>query len=232
MLGAAVDRLREWGFLRRFVLRLRYGRSRRVDARLGISTTPEAADRADRKYPEGASAHADSRWYESVDYRQLEMIVRRLRLEPEDVVFDIGCGMGRVVCVVARRSIRAVVGVELDASMSARARANGEALRGRRAEIRIVTGDASAVDYADGTVFILFNPFGAETMKATLERIRESLRQRPREIRLAYINPDCEGEFERCGWLRRVGESRSLWFRHRTIYWRNCSPVGAARARR
>ena len=67
-------------------------------------------------------------------------------------------------------------------------------------------------------------PFGAETMRRVLARIRASLSEHPRQVRLAYIHPSLEEEFERSGWLVRTGirEDR-LFDLHRASYWTNRS---------
>jgi hypothetical protein len=44
-------------------------------------------------------------------------------------------------------------------------------LRGRKAPIEIVCGDASTADLGEGMIYFMFNPFGADTMGDTLENI-------------------------------------------------------------
>lgn len=230
MIGMIADKLRNFEPLRRFIVTRRDNYSRAVDRRLGIRTTPDSRERDRRIHPKGDRAFSDSRWYEAMDYRQLDRFLKPLGLTTGDVVYDIGCGMGRIVCAAALRDVRESVGVELDPALADDARKNAETLKGRRAAIRIITADATKVDYADGTVFILFNPFGAQTMAATLERIRQSLAARPRAIRIAYFNPACEEVYTGSGWLECTGRDKSVWFRNTASYWRNTTPDGATRS--
>jgi SAM-dependent methyltransferase len=145
--------------------------------------------------------HADNYAYSTPDYLDLRRILSRAQLTPADVFYDIGCGMGRVVCLAARRRITKAVGIELNPGLAAIARRNGERLRGRRAPIEIRLQDAATADIADGTVYSLFNPFGPDTLREVLARIRHSLMTRPRPIRIIYLNPLHKDVLQRDDWL-------------------------------
>ena len=41
---------------------------------------------------------------------------------PADTVIDIGCGMGRALCLFARRNVRKCIGIEYDPGFAERAR--------------------------------------------------------------------------------------------------------------
>jgi hypothetical protein len=72
------------------------------------------------------------------------------------------------------------IGVELLAPFCEIARRNAAGLRGRKAPIQIVCGDAATAELSEGTIYFMFNPFGADTLRDTLENIRGSLSQEPR----------------------------------------------------
>lgn len=218
MIDALTHTLRSFEPLRRAVVALRDARSAWIDRSLGIATT---LPRRRARMPVGRRTFADSRQYEAIDYGQLEKFLAPLALGPSDVAYDIGCGLGRIVCVLGRRRLGRVVGVELDDELAAGARANAAALAGRRSPIEIIAGDAAGVDYRHGTVFIFFNPFGPATLKATLDRIRDSLRVNPRRVRLGYFNPVHEDVLAKSGWLERTGEARSARFRYHAAYWQS-----------
>src|ERR1022692_2032257 len=57
--------------------------------------------------------YEDNFIYASPDYWNLYRTVRKLRLTTNDVFYDLGCGMGRVLCVVAQNAVKQCVGVEL-----------------------------------------------------------------------------------------------------------------------
>jgi SAM-dependent methyltransferase len=83
------------------------------------------------------------------------------QMKPGGVLYDLGCGDGRVVIAAARRGWRAV-GVEIDPRVAAIARQNvraaGFASGQPNARVRIWTGDATKIflDTADAVTVYLF----------------------------------------------------------------------------
>jgi SAM-dependent methyltransferase len=158
----------------------------------------------------------------SLDYGLVHRYVRLLDLCAADVVFDVGCGPGRPLCVIARQTVRRCVGVEMSPEIADHARRNLATLKGRVSEAEVLTADAVSVDYDEGTVFWIYNSFGAKTLTAVLLRIQESVQRRPRGVRFCYINPEVGYVFERCGWLHLYRTVRPML--HRTgvaTLWRN-----------
>ncbi|MBV8592748.1 MAG: methyltransferase domain-containing protein [Caulobacteraceae bacterium] len=153
-----------------------------TDLRLGISTrAPWSVQPLD---PEARNVR-----YEALDYRALREIRRRVAFDPDDVFFDIGCGMGRALCWAARRPLRACIGVDVDPDLTAVARVNAERLRGRRAPIEVRTADATKADLAAATLTFMYNPFGAEVMRAVLAALARGAAGRPRPLRIVYAAP-------------------------------------------
>jgi hypothetical protein len=66
-----------------------------------------------------------------------------------------------------------------------------------------VEGDAVTADLSEGTVYFLFNPFGAATLAGVLENIKESLVINPRKIRILYINSAHVDLFLAQDWLEK-----------------------------
>ncbi|MFB3818315.1 MAG: class I SAM-dependent methyltransferase [Candidatus Methylomirabilales bacterium] len=126
-----------------------------------------------------------------------------LPLTREDVCFDVGCGKGRTVCHFARMRVRKVVGIEVSARLAACAAANARSLRGRVAPIEIRNTDAALADYDEGTLFFMFNPFGAKTMTSVLSRIEAAHRPAKRQVRIVYVNPILREALGGLPWLRR-----------------------------
>ncbi|WP_242344443.1 SAM-dependent methyltransferase [Anaeromyxobacter terrae] len=72
-----------------------------------------------------------------------------------DVVYDLGCGDGRIVVAAAKRGARKAVGVDIDPERVAEARANVRAAGvGDRVQIR--EGDLFEMDLSDATVVTLY----------------------------------------------------------------------------
>jgi len=218
MSGAAdriTDRLRRLGGLKSLVLKGRDLRTRAIDRWLNINTVNPRGQRLGLE-----NTNADPVAYEPVDYLLLRRYMRPVKLASDDVVYDIGCGMGRMLCLFARRPVRQVVGIEYDGRLAEMARQNVGAMRGRKSPIEVRHGDAIEADYDAATVIWMFNPFGPQTMNLVLDRIGESLMRVPRRVQVAYINPLHEGLFAQRTWLRHVGIERSQFFKtYHASYW-------------
>lgn len=199
--------------------------------RRAIDTITEATLRIDTSEQEspnasGGGAFHDSNYYAALDYPLLWRYLATLRLQPDDVAVEIGCGLGRALCAMARWPVKKCVGVELSESLAERARANVNRLRGRRSPVEVIAGDAAFVDYSEGTAFYLFNPFGATTMQIVLDRIRESVVANPRRLRLLYVNPVHESVFAASGWLTKAEDLTSRVFRTHASLWTNVTANG------
>ena len=161
------------------------------ELRLGIATRGVAA-----------TTHADSTHYSTLSYETVRSILDALQLGPSDVFVDVGSGKGRVLCCAARYPVKRVVGVELSGELCRVARENVGRMRGRRAPVSIATALAQDYDYSDATVLFLFDPFGAETLGALLERLDNDISG---PARIAYANPVHDDVFGRQAWLERTG---------------------------
>lgn len=73
---------------------------------------------------------------------------------PDDVVYDLGSGDGRIVIAAAQLGARAV-GVEIDPTLVAHAQANAMAA-GVQARVRFLQQDAMTADVSDATVVTLY----------------------------------------------------------------------------
>ena len=174
------------------------------DAILGVSTLGTKRG----SYPEDESANDDSFWYESKSYYLNWLYLRPLRLRPDDVVYDIGCGAGRLLFVAALAGVVRCVGIELSSKLSELAKTNAARLRLPHAPIEIHQADATNGDFSAGTVFLFCNPFGVKTLESVMIQIRRSLTTNPREIQMMYIHPEPPHReyFASCGWLEKTSE--------------------------
>jgi predicted RNA methylase len=203
------------------------------EAALGIHTIPAPEASSDgqsrtgvAEQPDGLRPkHADSGRYEVPDYFYMRKVQTVLNPGPEDVVFDLGCGMGRFICLMARRRVRKCVGVELDTQLCKVAQENARRLRGRKAPIEIVCGDAACADLSGGTMYYMYNPFGRATMEDVLRSICVSLSRNPRNITIAYYNSILTDLFEEAGWIEKFHEFR-VQSGMPVTFWRNRSPRG------
>ena len=156
--------------------------------------------------PESRNVH-----YEPLKYSVIRALSRRLNLGAGDVVCDIGCGKGRIVCWFARQRVSRVIGIDCDPRLTSAAEENLQTLRQCRAMGEIRTEDATESDFDGVNVFIMFNPFGAEVMNSVLNSIKRSVAHSPRRITLVYICPVHIDVFDNSGFLTFVEEFQFLY---------------------
>ena len=185
-----------------------------IDTAYDPSASPDACER------EGADDYRAQ--YQGANYLYLEQIARLVTREaPGQLVFyDIGCGKGRPLCVMARHPFRKVVGVEVREDLAQIARANAHNVRRRMAPIEVVCADARAVDYSDGDVFFLFNPFGPPTLQRVVDSLERSLTLAPRDVTLIYYHALHEAVLKRSRWLECYGRLPT-YSGLRISFWRN-----------
>jgi len=184
-----------------------------VDRYIGIDTAAWFI------YPKEKSLWGDSQSNVSISYWLLYKYIDCLKLSSEDIFYDIGCGYGRVLCLVARKRISKCVGIEISAEFAAKALENAKTMRHRVSPIEIRIGDAVEMDYMDGTVFHLSNPFGAKTLRTVLARIEQTLTVNPRRLRFIYVNPVHKEIFASTKWLKYSGENRVFFSPLVASYW-------------
>ncbi len=106
------------------------------------------------------------------------------QISPDDVLVDVGCSTGRVINAWLHQGLtNRIIGIEIDHDVAARTR---NRLR-RFPNVEIVTGNAIEHLPEEGTIFYVFNPFGAPTMAALEKRLRE-LRANGIRPRVIYYN--------------------------------------------
>jgi precorrin-6B methylase 2 len=160
--------------------------------------------------PQEKARHKDSVIYQGADYWNIRRVIHTLQPQENDVFYDIGCGMGRCLCMFARLPLRSVVGIELDPLLVETARSNATRLRGKRTPIEIRCQDAATADYSAGTIYFLYFPFGTETMRDVLESIKRSIDENPRRVTIVYYNAMFGQVLQNVTWLKRVHELKTL----------------------
>lgn len=85
----------------------------------------------------------------------VERMLGLAKVGPDDVVYDLGCGDGRIVIAAAKKFGARGVGVDIDANLinQAEARARAEGVSGR---VRFEVGDAMAVNVSRASVVTLY----------------------------------------------------------------------------
>ncbi|HEY8647510.1 MAG TPA: methyltransferase domain-containing protein [Gaiellaceae bacterium] len=163
-------RWRAWNVRRK--LRLRF-----VKSKFGLETVRNY--REDRRWGGwcggefGSSFTGGIYGTSSANYSMLEELFDEengVTITPSDVLVDVGCGRGRVINHWLGLGLdNKIVGIELEerwATEAARRLASFP-------NVTIVHGDALEALPPDGTIFYLFNPFGAGVLRRFKDRLIE-----------------------------------------------------------
>jgi SAM-dependent methyltransferase len=121
------------------------------------------------------------------------MVAQLPVLEERLLFVDLGSGKGRALMLASEYPFRRIIGVELSPKLHAIARQNLHAFRSedqRCFEFELFCMDAGI--YApplEPVVLFMAQPFPVEVLDAVLERVEASVREVPRRIYIAYMNP-------------------------------------------
>ena len=134
--------------------------------------------------------------YDTVAHVAIRKVIRLIKPADDDVVYDLGCGKGRIVCHFAQQRVRKVVGIEISDVLCEIAKANIQKLRNKRSPVEIINADVLTADLSDGTIFYLNNPFGERTLRSVLRNIVESHGVNKTTATIIYVNPRFQHVFE------------------------------------
>lgn len=128
-------------------------------------------------------------WWEPTDPATVEKILELARIKPDEVLYDLGCGDGRIVIAGAKEYKAFGVGVEIDPVRflvsKVKAFLSGA---GDRVEIRL--GNIYETDLSDADVVVLFLSKSANAKLST--KLREELKPGARIISYYHLLPDWE----------------------------------------
>lgn len=176
---------RDYGVVETFRYAIEKGLEWYHESRLGISTTGKMKLDA-----LGIDNPCSAPYYAS-DYRTIYASFRHLKITPQDVFLDYGCGMGRILAVAATYPFRRVIGVELSDQLSEMARENltRAARRLKCQDTSVVNGDATQFPVPpDVSVIFFYNPFHGPVLNQVLGEIRKSLQGHPRPMQIIFKN--------------------------------------------
>jgi len=103
--------------------------------------------------PQPPAKTPDVIWLATED-KVADAMLKLAKISKTDVVYDLGCGDGRIVIAAARLGARGV-GVDIDPNLIARAESNARSA-GVQDRARFRVQDAMTVDLSDATVVTLY----------------------------------------------------------------------------
>lgn len=136
------------------------GRERAVDDLLGIDVPPASVLEPPGEHLVG---------YHPSGVDAVVQAFTAIPLTKDDVLVDLGSGLGRVVLLGHLMTGATARGVELQPALVERARAAAARLG---VEVSFTCGDARHVELADGSVFFLYAPFTGPVLCEVLARLR------------------------------------------------------------
>lgn len=123
-------------------------------------------------------------------------------LRPNDVLVDLGSGLGRVTILAALLAGCRARGIEREPAFCAYGERSAEALG--VAGVAFTCADARRAPLGDGSVFFLFSPFRGELLRTVLERI-------PRSARIVTRGP-CTADVARLPWVVEAASGEATVF--------------------
>lgn len=124
-------------------------------------------------------------FYQPTPVRHILEMIRLSKLRAEDVLIDLGSGLGHVPILASILTGARAVGIEINTALVNSARACAHCLRLDRVEFFEV--DAREADLADGTLFFLYTPFTGSILENVLQRLPQKSAHRP--IRICTLGP-------------------------------------------
>jgi hypothetical protein len=153
--------------------------------------------------------------YDPTPPEVVEEMLRLASIRPGDILYDLGCGDGRIVVAAAAKYGIGAVGVDISPRRIAEAQANARR-HGVESLVRFLQGDAKKVEISEATVVMIY--LGADANLRLAERLRSELspgtRIVSRNFRIYGWTPDrlekhvLPNGIESCLYLWRIRELR------------------------
>jgi hypothetical protein len=154
--------------------------------------------------PDGAGVHPGHEmvFYQPTPVRHILQMIRVSGLGADDVLVDLGSGLGHVALLATMLTGCVSHGIEVEGAYVACARGCAESLGVSR--VKFVHEDARIADLSAGTVFHLYTPFTGTLLANVLERLRNKSVSRP--IRICTLGP-CAAVVAEAPWLVANGRT-------------------------
>jgi len=153
-----------------------------VEERLGIPTPPQP--------PSALGEHLVG--YHASGVAPVVRMLLEVPVTSDDVVVDLGAGLGKVVLLTRLLTGATARGIELQSALVDRAR---EAASRCGVDVSFTLGDARRADLGDGTVFFLYAPFTGPVLAEVLRRLHDVAARRAIVVCALGIDLDREARW-------------------------------------
>ena len=147
-------------------------------------------------------------------WKTLPRILPQNEVGPDDVLLELGSGMGRIIVFAATKySFRRIIGVEISSDLHKIAEENVRINRPRLRCPQIDLINMDVVDYRipdDVTFVYLYNPFSGPVFQHVVDELERSVDRNPREIRIIYLTPREEKRLLASDRIRLVRSARAV----------------------
>ncbi len=134
--------------------------------------------------------------YQPTPVRHILDLIRTEAFSDDDILVDLGSGLGHVPLLVSMLTGVRSLGIEVQAGYVARAQECAESLH--LGGVRFMQGDAREADLSCGTVFYLYSPFTGSILADVLRRLQ--MEGSRRSITVCSLGP-CTGKVADERWL-------------------------------
>jgi len=136
--------------------------------------------------------------YQPTPIDVVEQMLRLAGISAGDVLYDLGCGDGRIVVAAAEKYGIRAVGVDINPTRIAEARVNARR-HGVEKRVQFVLGDAKKLDFAEAMVITMY--LGADGNLRLADQLRSQLRSGARIV---------SRDFQIYGWAPDRAESHTM----------------------
>lgn len=127
----------------------------------------------------------------SAYFKEVKQLLEDLQITKNDTIIDFGSGKGAALRLFHNYPFKIIIGVELSENLYTICCNN---LTKLKLSNRIHVFCDNAISYKninDINYFYFFNPFPCHVMEKVIHNICESLKYRPRNVKIIYVNPVC-----------------------------------------
>jgi len=142
-------------------------------------------------------------WYQPTPVRHILDLVAACNFSSDDVLVDLGSGLGHIPLLVSMLTGIRTLGIEVQPSYVASAEGTARDLN---LSVRFTAEDARMTNLSSGTVFYMFTPFGGSMLTDVLLQLHKQSKQR--SIRIGSLGP-CTSILQGQTWLRATEETET-----------------------